>query len=334
MNIHGYAAFKAKGALKELAYEPKKLGPQDAAIRITHCGICHSDIHLIDDDWHVSKYPFIPGHEIVGKVTAVGSQVRHLKAGDRVGVGWQAGCCHTCEWCQRGEENLCEDSQPTCVGRHGGYADGVIVDSRLAFVIPDGIESAHAAPLMCAGVTVYAPLSRLGVKPPMKVGVVGIGGLGHLAIQFARAWGCEVTAFSTSPGKKKDAERFGAHRFVVSTKNDEMKKAADSMDVLLSVVTTDLDWPAWMGVLRQNGKLVVLGASPSDMKISPGVLLSRHQSVVGSNTGGIPMINEMLGFAARHHVKPQIETAPLADVNTALAKVRSNKARYRMVLAS
>lgn len=332
MKIQGYAAYNAKESLKPLTYEPKALGPFEAVLQITHCGICHSDIHLIDDDWGGSKYPFIPGHEVVGKVTAVGTQVQHLKIGNRVGVGWQAGCCHTCEWCLRGEENLCEESQATCVRRHGGYADGIVVDSRLAFVIPKEIDSAHAAPLMCAGITVYSPLSRLGVKPAMKVGVVGIGGLGHLALQFARAWGCEVTAFSSSPDKDKEAERFGAHRFIVLTRKAEMKQARDSVDVLLSTVSADLDWPEWINVLRQNGKLVVLGASPSDMNVSPGVLLSRQKSVVGSNTGGIPMITEMLTFAARHKVKPQIETAPLAEVNAAIEKVRKNQARYRMVL--
>jgi uncharacterized zinc-type alcohol dehydrogenase-like protein len=334
MKIQGYAAFQAKASLKELIYEPKKLEAYEVFVKVTHCGICHSDIHLIDNDWTVSRYPFIPGHEVIGEVTAVGALVKHVKLGDRVGVGWQAGCCHICEWCQRGEENLCEESQPTCVRRHGGYADGIVVDSRLTFVIPQAIDSAYAAPLMCAGITVYSPLIRLGVRASMRVGVIGIGGLGHLALQFASACGCEVIAFSTSPEKKKEAQRFGAHQFILSTQEEQMKKVLDSVDILLSVVTVDLDWPVWIDVLRQNGKLVILGASPSDMKISPGVLLSRHKSVIGSNTGGIPMIHEMLSFAARHQIRPQIETMPLSKVNEAIARVRENKARYRMVLTS
>lgn len=331
MKIQGYAAYKAKDALKEFVYEPATLKPQDVAIKISHCGICHSDIHLIDNDWSVSKYPFIPGHEIVGEVTGRGSQVKDLKIGDRVGVGWESRSCHTCEWCQSGNENLCENNEATCVGRNGGYAERIIVDNQLAFPIPKEIDSPHAAPLMCAGVTVFSPLRRLGVNKNTKVGVVGIGGLGHLAIQFAKALGAEVTAFSTSPGKKAEAKKFGAHNFIIANR-ENLKKAHDTVDVLLSVVTVDLDWPLWLDVLRQNGKLVVLGASPSDMKVSPGTLLSRQKSIVGSNTGGIPMIKEMLVFAARHGIKPQIEVELLSNVNAALTKVRNNQARYRMVL--
>ncbi len=176
MTIHGFAAYKANAALKEFAYEPGTLGAEHVLIRITHCGICHSDIHLIDDDWGVSKYPFIPGHEIIGEVVGLGSKVSHLEVGNRVGVGWESRSCHECEWCQRGEENLCENNEATCVGRHGGYANGIIVDSRLAFIIPKEIDSAHAAPLMCAGVTVFSPLRRLKVGPKTKVGIIGMAG--------------------------------------------------------------------------------------------------------------------------------------------------------------
>lgn len=332
MKVHGFAAFKAKSDLKEFFYSHPALRADEVAIAITHCGICHSDVHLIDNDWKVSSYPFIPGHEIIGRVTAVGKSVKHLREGDRVGVGWQAGSCHACAWCRRGDENLCPQSAAICVGRHGGYADHVVVDSQFAFVIPPAMDSAYAAPLMCAGITVYAPLKRLGVKAKTKVGIIGMGGLGHLAVQFASAFNAEVTAFSTSSDKKQEVQKLGADHFVLTTEKSQMKAAGSAVDVLLSVVMVDLDWPAWLEVLRPNGKLVILGASPSDMTISPGVLLSSQKSVVGSNTGGIPMMNEMLSFAARHRIRPQIEISPLANVNQALTRVRQNQARYRCVL--
>ncbi len=331
MIIQGYAAHQARENLKPFSYTPNALAPNDVLINITHCGICHSDVHLIDNDWKCSSYPFIPGHEIVGMVEAVGNAVGHLKQGQRVGVGWQAGSCLNCEFCLGGHDNLCAQSKATCVGRNGGFAKGVIVDSRFAFVIPEALSSENAAPLLCAGVTVYSPLSRLA-HPKMKVGVVGIGGLGHLALQFAHAMGCEVTAFSSSADKKKEAEGFGAHHFVMSSDNAHMQKAAMSQDIILSVVSADLPWPMYINALRPNGSLVILGASPSDMAVSPGALLTQQRSIVGSNTGGRGMISEMLAFAARHQVVAKTEVLPLAEVNTAIAKVRHNQARYRMVL--
>lgn len=331
MQISGFAAHQPKSTLKAFSYSSDTLAPHDVLIKITHCGICHSDVHLIDNDWQISQYPFIPGHEIIGTVHGLGPQVNHLKKGQRVGVGWQAGACLNCEFCLSGDENCCAQSKSTTGRRHGGFAKYVVVDSRFAFPIPEKLDSENAAPLLCAGITVYAPLSKF-VRPKQKVGVIGIGGLGHLALQFARAYGCEVTAFSNSPDKKAEALKFGAHHFVVSSKKEEMRKAVSSMDVLLSVVSADLNWPQWFDVLRPNGKLVILGASPSDICVSPGMLIGAQKSIIGNNTGGRAMMGEMLEFAARHNIKAQIELMPLAKVNTALDKVRRNQARYRIVL--
>ena len=193
MGFRAYAAHEQKGPLAPFVYEPGELGPNDVEIRVSHCGICHSDVHLVDGDWGASSYPMVPGHEIVGTVAAAGPAVRQLAVGQRVGVGWQCGACLECEWCVSGQENLCAQEEATCVERPGGFAERIRVDGRFAFPIPDALRSEHAAPLLCGGVTVYAPLARFA-RPSLRVGVIGIGGLGHLALQFARAMGCEVTA--------------------------------------------------------------------------------------------------------------------------------------------
>lgn len=331
MPVKGYAAPAAGRPLEPFGFEPPPLGPHDVEIAVTHCGICHSDIHLIDDDWGMSRYPLVPGHEVVGHVAALGAEVRHLKPGQRVGVGWQAGSCLACEWCLRAQETACPHQVATCVGRPGGFAETLRVDSRFAFLLPDGLASAAAAPLLCAGATVYTPL-REAARPAMAVGVIGVGGLGHVALQFARAFGCEVTAFSTSPDKENEARRLGAHRFVHARDAAQMKRAAASCDLLLSAVTVALDWPAWLGVLRPHGTLWLVGASPGTLNVAPGVLVMGQKTIRGSVIATRAVMGEMLQFAARHDLGAQVEEMPLAEVNAALERVRRNQARYRMVL--
>src|ERR1700757_3173904 len=212
--IQGLAVHAAGAELLLFRYDPGELGLQEVEIGISHCGICHSDIHLIANDWGNSKYPFIPGHEIIGTVRAVGSDVRSLKVGQRVGLGWQSNSCGQCEWCIKGLENLCASSEGTCLHRHGGYADRVRANARFVLPIPEALPSEEAAPLLCGGITVYNPLRSHGINPSSRVGVVGIGGLGHMAIQFARVFGAEVTAFSSSVAKEDEARELGAHNFV------------------------------------------------------------------------------------------------------------------------
>jgi alcohol/geraniol dehydrogenase (NADP+) len=335
MTIHGHAAYAAKQPLKPLAYEPGELGPYQVEVRTEYCGICHSDIHLIDDDWAMSRYPFIPGHEIIGPVIAMGKEVDFLRLGQRVGIGWQAGSCLHCEWCLRGMENLCAQAAATCVGRHGGYAESVRVDSRFAFPIPDGLDSPGAAPLLCGGATVYSPLRNFAVQPWHKVGIIGIGGLGHLAIRFASAFGCEVTAFSTSPDKEEESRRLGARYFVAGNDREQMARAANSLDFILSTPHTDLDWVSYMQALRPRGTLCVVGAPAAALLNVPPILLLLHEKrICGSNTGGRAAIQEMLAFAARHGISATVEIMPMSQVNAALDKVRAGKARYRMVLKS
>jgi uncharacterized zinc-type alcohol dehydrogenase-like protein len=333
MSFHAYAAHAKKGALAPFVYEPSPLGPHDVEIRISHCGICHSDVHLVDGDWGVGTYPMVPGHEIVGTVAAVGAEVEHLQAGQRVGVGWQRGACLACDLCGAGEENLCAQNEATCVDHHGGFADRIRLDGRFAFPIPDALASENAAPLLCGGVTVYSPLRRW-VRSPMKVGVVGIGGLGHLALQFARTMGCEVTAISSSPDKEEDARSFGAHRFVATREPSALRAASGTLDFVLSTVYVSQDWMGLLGALRPNGVLCFVGAPAEPLKLPIGALLMGQKTVTTSAIGGRPAIREMLEFAARHGVAAKTQVRPLAEADAALAETRKGRARYRIVLAA
>jgi uncharacterized zinc-type alcohol dehydrogenase-like protein len=332
--IHGLGVHAAGAQLLAFKYDPGALRADEVEIKISHCGVSYSDIHLIDNDWGMSKYPFIPGHEIVGTVVAVGSGVKDRTMGERVGVGWQADSCGICEWCRRGEEHLCAKSQPTCVGRNGGYADKIRVISRFAVPVPAALESESAAPLMCAGITVYSPLRNYEVRPSSRVGVIGIGGLGHLGIQFAKAFGAEVTAFSTSKEKEADARKLGAHHFVNTRDLTELKKVGGSFDLLLSTVRADQDWQAYVSALRPNGTLCLVGASPSPVQVNAFSLIGGQKAVSGSNAGSPRDIAEMLDVAARHGVKAVTEKFAMAKANDAVAKVKKSQVRYRAVLAN
>jgi uncharacterized zinc-type alcohol dehydrogenase-like protein len=332
--IRGYATHAAGAELLSYRYEVGDLGADEVEIRISHCGVCRSDLHLIDNDWQISKFPFVPGHEIVGMVTAAGSGVKTVKAGDRVGVGWQAGSCGHCEWCRQGKENLCPESQPTCVHRNGGFAEAVRVPARFVIPIPEALESDNAAPLLCAGITVYNPFRTYGVSPASRVGVVGIGGLGHLALQFARVFGAEVTAFSTSPAKEDEAKAMGAQHFCNTRESKGMKALAGSLDLIISTVDADQDWSAFLSTLRPQGVLCLVGAPARPLQIPGSLLISQAKTVSGSNTGSPLALAEMLDVAARHGVKAQIERFPMSRVNEAVGKVRKGTVRYRAVLAN
>lgn len=332
--IQGLAAHAAGAELLTLRYDPGKLGPQDVEIAITHCGICHSDLHLIANDWGISQYPFIPGHEIVGAVSAIGSEVRSLEVGQRVGLGWQSNSCGQCEWCLSGQENLCLASEGTCVHRHGGYAERVRANARFVVPIPDPLDSQDVAPLLCAGITVYNPMRLNGVNPSSRVGIVGIGGLGHIAIQFARVFGAHVTAFSTSLSKEGEARALGAHHFVNSRESKAMKEVAGSLDFLLTTVNADQDWGAYLQTLRPNGKLWFVGVPPSPVAVHAFPLISGLRSIGGSPVGSPFRLREMLDVAARHGVKATTEYFPMEKANEAIEKVKKGKVRYRAVLAN
>lgn len=332
--IQGYAAHAAGAELLPYKYDPGELNPYDVEVKVADCGFCHSDAHLIDNDWGSSQYPLIPGHEIVGTVSAIGSAVVSLSVGERVGIGWQANSCGRCEWCRKGEENLCANAQPTCVHRHGGFAEALRVNARFAVPIPEGLDSEVTAPLLCAGVTVYSPIRALGINPSSRVGVIGVGGLGHLALQFARVFGAEVTAFSTSAAKEPEALELGAHHFVNSRESKSVNGLAGSFDLIISTINADLDWAAFVNTLRPHGTLCFTGAPSKPLSLPAFPLISVARSVCGSNTGSPGRIGEMLDVAARHGVKAKIERFRMSEANQALKRLKKGQVRYRAVLSN
>jgi alcohol/geraniol dehydrogenase (NADP+) len=332
--IQGLAAHAAGAELLPYHYDPGKLGPQEVEIAVTHCGICHSDLHLIANDWGISQYPFIPGHEVIGTIAALGNEVRKLEVGQRVGLGWQSNSCGVCEWCTRGMENLCAESEATCVHRNGGYAERVRANARFVIPIPETLESESAAPLLCGGITVYNPLRTHGINPSSRVGVVGIGGLGHIAIQFAHAFGAEVTAFSSSAGKEEEVRVLGAHHFVNTRESKAMKEVANSQDFILTTINADQDWSTYLQALRPTGMLCFVGVPPSPISVPAFPLIAGARSISGNPTGSPYRLREMLDVAARHGVKATTELFPMAKANEAIEKVKKSKVRFRAVLAN
>jgi uncharacterized zinc-type alcohol dehydrogenase-like protein len=321
MKTHAYAARRPRARLEPFDYEPGPLGADEVEIAVSHCGICHSDVHLVDGDWG-DFFPVVPGHEIVGTVVAGDG----FAPGHRVGVGWQRGSCGACEWCAAGEEELCPASQATCMGNHGGFADRVRVKAPFAIPIPAGLESETAAPLLCGGITVYSPLQRYA-GAGARVGVIGIGGLGHLALQLARAIGCEVTAFSRLADKEADAHGFGAHHFSTGS------PAPRSLDLVLNTAHAALDMNVFLAGLRPRGVFCQLGAAPQPLVIAATQLIVGRHTVSGSAIGSPAAISEMLALAARTGVKALAEVVPMSAADEALDRTRHNFARYRMVLA-
>ena len=332
--IQGYAAHAAGAELHTFKYDPGELGPNEVEVLISHCGVCHSDVSLIDHEWGISQYPFIPGHEVIGAVAETGRDVTYLKPGQRVGIGWQAGSCGHCEWCLRGAQELCPAAVLTCVGRHGGFADRIRVNAHFAVPVPEALESENAAPLLCAGNTVYAPLRRYGVNPSSRVGILGIGGSGHIALQFARAFGAEVTAFSSSAAKEEEARSLGAHHFVNTRETKSLKALAGSFDLILSTISADAEWNAFVQALRPQGALVFTGFphKPAALNVMPMILAEK--SVGGARAAGPARIAEMLDVAARHKVKAITESFAMRDANRAVERARKGSVRYRAVLAN
>jgi uncharacterized zinc-type alcohol dehydrogenase-like protein len=330
--IRAFAAPHVNAALQPFRYDQTPLAPQEVSIAITHCGICHTDIHMIDNDWDLSQYPLVPGHEIIGTVVNLGNAVTDLHLGQRVGLGWQVGACFHCDTCRRGDENYCGKHEPICIGRFGGFATHVTADHRFVFPVPDGMDSAKTAPLLCGGITVFNAMMRYGVLPTHHIGIIGLGGLGHLAVQFAKAFGCEVTVFSSSKEKEQEALALGATHFVITQDKKELEKRKDSLDFLLSTIHIDQNWSAYLDLLHPQGNLCFVGVPTKPLNITAVSLIDGGKSVSGSYIGNRQRMREMLGFAALHGIAAQVEVLPLSQVNTAIEKVRLNQARYRMVL--
>ena len=326
------AAIQPKSALTSFEYNPGPLSPDDVEIKVQYCGICHSDLSMLDNDWQMTTYPFVPGHEVIGKVSAVGGHVKNLTVGQTVGLGWFSGSCMDCRQCVAGEHHLCSSAEGTIVGRYGGYADYVRCHHRWAFPLPAGLDAAKAGPLLCGGITVFGPLVAFDVRPTQRAGVIAIGGLGHMAIAFLRAWGCEVTAFSSSSDKEAEARALGAHNFVNSRDSAQLAKIAGSLDFVLCTANASLDWNAYLNVLAPRGRLHIVGAVPEPIPLQVFSLLIGQKSISSSPTGSPSAIATMLDFSARHHILPITETFPFSKVNDAMERLRSGKARYRIVL--
>lgn len=331
--IKAYAAFEPGGKLKPFEYDPGLLGRDDVEIDVEHCGICHSDLSMINNEWGMSQYPLVPGHEVVGNISAIGENVTQLKVGQRVGLGWHSGYCMTCHSCLGGDHNLCAQTQGTIVGRHGGFADKVRAHAGSVVALPEGIDMQSAGPLFCGGITVFNPLVQFDVKPTDKVGVIGVGGLGHIALQFLNAWGCEVTAFTSTESKKAELIKLGAHHVINSRSPEEIGAAAGQFDLIISTVNVKLDWNAYVATLRPKGRLHFVGATlePLDVGVMP--LIMGQRSISGSPVGSPANIARMLEFSVRHNIKPVIENYRFDQVNEALDNLKKGDVRYRVVLS-
>ncbi|GMF25458.1 unnamed protein product [Phytophthora lilii] len=344
--INAYAAFDSTGECKPWQYESRPLGDEDVEIKISHCGICGSDLHTIDGGWGAAPYPCVVGHEIIGEVTLAGPSVKNLSVGDRVGVGAQVWAClnrdpkDKCRDCADGEDAVCDQRVWTYNGTYkdgaksfGGYADYVRVDSNYAFKIPEVLPSDVAAPLLCAGATVFTPLKQEGVKAGDRVGVIGIGGLGHIAIQFIRALGAVPVAFSRSANKEKEILSLGAKEFYNLSDPEHQKKAAGSVDfLLLTADANNMPYDLYLTLVRKRGTLIMVGIPNDQVKITPFLLVPRAMRVRGSAIGSIQDIKDMLELAAKENVRPIIQKLPIAKVNEGLDMVREGRVRYRVVL--
>ncbi len=331
--IHAYAALEKGGRLQPFDYTPGPLGDEQVEITVSHCGICHSDLSVIDNEWGNAVYPLVAGHEAIGTIVEVGRSVKKVKVGQRVGIGWFSGSCMCCPQCLSGSQNLCATAEQTIVGRHGGFADRLRAHWAWATPLPERLDAAKAGPLFCGGITVFNPIVQLGIRPTDRVGVIGIGGLGHMALQFLNKWGCEVTAFSSSDSKKAEAISLGAHHVVNSRDKAQLDAIAGSLDFILSTVNVPLDWTAYLTALAPKGKLHLVGAVLAPISVGVFSLIGGQKSISGSPVGSPVTVAEMLDFAARHQIAPVTETFPFSKINEALDHLRSGKARYRIVLA-
>jgi uncharacterized zinc-type alcohol dehydrogenase-like protein len=331
MKIHAHAALHRGKHLQPWTYNSDELQPHQVLVQVQSCGVCWSDIDMIDDNRGSSEYPLVPGHEIVGEVIETGSSVTHHRSGDPVGIGWWRSACLRCEMCLSGRENLCPQRKGTIVHGKGGFAGALIVDDAFAYPWLDGLDPVRGAPLLCAGHAVFGALSTAGMTSRQEIGVIGVGGLGHLAIQFAAAQGNRVTAFTHSPDKADTAAHLGAHDVVVLG-SDEPPHAPRKLDILLSTAPTNLDFNAWIELLGPDGVLAFSSNPPEPIELNVGALMVWRRRILGNPTGGRSMMVNMLQSADRYGIEPIVETYSMADVNKALSSVRENTVRHRAVL--
>ena len=336
----GYAAQSATAPLAPFAFERRTPGLKDIHIEIAFCGVCHSDLHQVRNEWGGSIFPMVPGHEIVGRVTAIGGGVSRFKVGDRAGVGCLVESCRSCDNCLDGQQQYCTSGatftynsrEPGGATTYGGYANDIVVNEDFALTIPANLDLAAVAPLLCAGITTYSPLRHWNVTAGQKVGVVGLGGLGHMALKFAKAFGAHVVQFTTSPGKVEDAKRLGADDVVLSNDPDAMKAEAGSFDFILDTVSAPHDLAAFLGLLKRDGTMTLVGVPDQPPVVPPFMLIGNRRSLAGSLIGGLAETQEMLDFCGRHGITADIELIAMKDIDISYERMLKGDVRYRFVI--
>jgi uncharacterized zinc-type alcohol dehydrogenase-like protein len=330
--IKAYAAMSKGGSLELFEYEAAPLNSNEVNIKVESCGICHSDISAIDGSWGKSKYPMVAGHEVVGVVVGVGSNVSLHKIGDRVGLGWHSGYCNNCEQCNAGDHNFCSSTKKTVFSQHGGFAEQVTADEVSVIPIPRGLNHADAGPLLCGGITVFTPIVEFNINKNHSVGIIGIGGLGHLAIKFYKALGCHVTAFTNSEDKNTLLQTFGVDEIISSTNKSQIKVLGPKFDLIISTVNVKLDWNLFLSIIKPRGRLHFVGAVLAPIETSVFSLMGGRKSISGSPVGSPVNIKKMLNFCSKHKISPLVEHFNFDQINDAITKVRKNKVRFRAVL--
>lgn len=341
MKVKGLAAHKAGGPLEPFEFERRALGANDVGFQITYAGICHSDIHQVREEWGPALFPMVPGHEIVGVVSEIGSSVTKFKVGDRIGVGVFIDSCRKCAPCKSGLQQYCDEGMTGTYNGYerdgktiafGGYSNGFVIDQDYAVTIPSNLDMAGVAPLLCAGITLYSPIKHFKVGPGMKVAVMGLGGLGHMGVKFAAAMGAEVTVLSHSEGKRSDALRMGAKDFVVIRDKEELKTLRRRFDLVLNTVSALVDLNAYLGILKIDGTMVIIGLPDSPYAVNAGALLDGRKSLTGSMIGGMPELQEMLDFAGKHNIVSEIELVKADYVDKAYERTVASDVKYRFVI--
>lgn len=336
-----YGAHSATTPLVPLTIERREPQPHDVQIEIKYCGVCHSDLHTVRNEWYNAVYPCVPGHEIVGIVTAVGSHVKKFKVGDKAGVGCLVDSCRTCDNCKEGLEQYCLTGSTFTYGApdkisgghtHGGYSQSIVVTEDFVLKIADNLPLDAAAPLLCAGITTYSPLRHWKVGKGTRVGVLGLGGLGHMGVKLAVAMGAEVTMLSHSPSKEKDAKKLGAHKFVLTSDEAQTKSVTNYFDFILDTVSADHDYNFYLGLLRTNGVMVCVGAPSAPAQVPAFNLIFGRKSIGGSLIGGLPETQEMLDFCATHDIVSEIELIKMSEINEAYERMLKGDVRYRFVI--
>jgi len=331
--IKAYAAMSKGSSLELYEYEAEPLKPNEVTIKVESCGICHSDISAIDGSWGISKYPMVAGHEVIGEIIGIGSDVSLHKIGDRVGLGWHSGYCNDCVHCDAGDHNFCSSTKKTVFSQHGGFAEQVTADQVSVISIPTGLNHEDAGPLLCGGITVFTPIVEFNINKNHKVGIIGIGGLGHLALKFYKALGCHVTAFTNSDDKNNLLKSLGADEIVSSTDKFKIKNLGAQFDLIISTVNVKLDWNLFLSTIKPRGRLHFVGAVLAPIETSVFSLMSGRKSISGSPVGSPNNIRKMLDFCAQHNILPMTEHFKFSEINSAIEKLRNNRIRFRAVLS-